>query len=157
MKKLIPILIFILAFEIIPIFAQNFDKLKKLLDATSIPYIADDKKQLCAIQLDDLKESDTKTIFVRLDGANKDFIIARITIIDGKNGTDFPPELYKECLEFNQRTGLIKTQYDSQYGDIDLTYVTWLSTSPDDFTRGLRYLVDDADALAKKLKPLMRK
>ncbi|MCD6595667.1 hypothetical protein J7L68_08340 [bacterium] len=157
MKKFTPLLIIIFTIGIMPVFAQNFDVLKKLLDATSIPYIADDKKELCAIEVGESKESDSKTIFVRLDGGNNDFVIARITIIDGKKNCDFPPEIYKECLEFNQRTGLLKTQYDTQYGDIDLTYETWLSTSPDDFTRGLRYLADNADVLAKKLKTFIKK
>jgi len=138
------------------LFAQNFADLKTVLDAGGVPYIADDAEEVCVISLDGLEESDGKMIYIKLEGVNKEFVVARLTIIDGIDGTEYMGDVYRECLVFNHGTGLLKAQYDPKYGDIDITYEAWISTPPEDFVKGIQFLVEKADKLAAKIKKILK-
>ena len=134
------------------VFGQGYERIKAMLDSVGVPYLADDSKKLCAIPVGDLKYSDDRTIYISPINETGKFFVARLTIVDGDENTHFTKELFQKCLIFNYNTAMIKTQYDPNYNDIDLTFEGWLNISAEQLEEGLGAMLDRADSLAKELK-----
>lgn len=137
--------------------AEKFERLKHLLEQSGLHYFADPEKIVCLIRFGDLDYTDYNTIFVTLQGTDDDIIVATLTILDGEKGYHYSPALLEECMKFNKKVGLLKAQYDERYGDIDVSYETWLATLPEHFAMGIHLLAGRGNELAKKLKTMVKK
>ncbi len=135
---------------------QKFERLKLLLDQAGINYLADPDKAVCAVRVRELRNCDFNTVYIALQGNGEDIIVATLTILDGEKNYHYPKNVLENCMKFNKQYGLLKTQYDERYGDIDLSYETWLATLPENFAIGLHLLITNGDDLAKDLKNLIR-
>ncbi len=136
--------------------AQKFERLKLLLEQSGMSYFADPEKGVCLIRFRELKNTDFNTIYVALQGTNDDIIVATLTLLDGEKGYHYPLKVLEECMKFNKKYGLLKTQYDERYGDIDISYETWLATLPENLAVGIRLLASRGDELAGGLKKMLK-
>ncbi|MCD6594577.1 hypothetical protein J7L68_02740 [bacterium] len=135
----------------------KFDRLKILLEQANLSYFADPEKKVCLIRFGDLKNTDFDTIFLALQGSDDDIIVATLTLLDGEKGYHYPVKVLEECMKFNKQYGLLKSQYDERYGDIDLSYETWLATLPENLAVGIGLLASKGNLLAKQLKDIIKK
>jgi len=136
---------------------EKFERLKHLLEQSGLHYFADPEKTVCLIRFGDLEFTDFDTIFVTLQGSDDSVVVATLTLLDGEKGYHFPSQVLEECMRFNKKVGLLKTQYDERYGDIDMSYETWLATLPEHLSTGIRLLAGRGNELAKKLKDMLKK
>ena len=134
---------------------ERFERLKLLLDQAELAYFADPDKGVCLMRFSDLKNSDFNTIFLALQGVDEDIIVATLTILDGEKGYHYPFKVLEECMKFNKKFGLLKAQYDERYGDIDISYETWMATLPENLATGIKLLASNGDKLAKRLKNII--
>ena len=134
---------------------EKFERLKFLLEETRFNFFADSDKGVCLIRFGDLENADFDTVFVYLQGSESDIIVATLTLLDGEKGYRYPREIYEECLRFNKKVALLKTQFDERYGDIDISYETWLATLPENLEMGIELLVSHGDAFAGELKKML--
>ncbi len=134
---------------------EKFDRLKTLLRQANLSFFADPEKKVCLIRFADLKNTDFDTIFLALQGSDEDIIVATLTLLDGEKGYHYPPKVLEECMKFNKEYGLLKAQYDERYGDIDLSYETWLATLPENLAVGIGLLASKGELLAKQLKNII--
>lgn len=135
---------------------DKFNRMKHLLDQSGFHFFSDAEKSVCLIRFGDLGNSDYDTVFVTLQGSDDDIIVATLTILDGEKGYHYPPEVLEECMRFNKGVGLLKAQYDERYGDIDVSYETWLATLPENLATGIHLLAGKANSLAQQLKNMLK-
>jgi hypothetical protein len=133
---------------------QKFERLKLILEQTGLLYFADTEKQLCLLRFGDLTYTDFDTIYLSLRGRDNDVIVATLTLLDGEKKYPFNTGVFEHCLKFNKNVGLLKTQFDSKHGDIDLSYETWLATLPEHLYLGIHLLASEGNELARELKSL---
>ncbi|RKZ27865.1 hypothetical protein DRQ26_02335 [bacterium] len=136
--------------------AEKFERLKHLLEQTGLHYFADGDKEVCLVRFSDLEHTDYDTVFITLQGSADDIIVATLTILDGDKGYHYSTEVLEECMKFNKNVGLLKAQYDERYGDIDVSYETWLATLPENFNTGIQLLAGKGNDLARVLKSMMK-
>ena len=134
---------------------ERFERLKHLLTQSGLHYFADPEKKVCLIRFGDLDSTDYDTIFVTLQGSDDDIIVATLTLLDGEKGYHYTIKILEECMKFNKKVGLLKTQFDERYGDIDLSYETWLATLPENLAVGIHLLAGRGNELAKKIKKML--
>lgn len=135
---------------------EHFERLKYLVEQTGLPFFADTEKQVIIIPVPS-KASDTDSIFITLQGGEKNIIVATFTVLNGDRNYKYPNEIFKECMKFNKHEGLIKAEYDERYGDIDVTYESWIGTLPEQLSVGIKLLFMSGEKLAKLLKPIVEK
>lgn len=135
---------------------EKFERLKFLLEETRFNFFADPDKGVCLLRFADLKNTDFDTVFLSLQGSESDIIVATLTLLDGEKGYEYPPEVYEACLKFNKKVALLKAQLDERYGDIDLSYETWLATLPEHLEIGIELLVSHGDEFARQLKEMLK-
>ncbi len=135
---------------------DKFERLKLLLDRTTLNYFADPDKGVCLVRFADMK-TDFDTVFVYLQGAENDIIVATLTLLDGEKGYHYTKEIYEACLKFNKKVALLKAQFDERYGDIDLSYETWLAILPEHLQMGIELLVSHGNALVSELRRMLAK
>ncbi len=135
---------------------EKFERLKHLLKQSGLHYFADADKEVCIIRFSDLEYTDYDTVFITLQGSSDDIIVATLTILDGDKEYHYSPTVLEECMKFNKNVGLLKAQYDERYGDIDVSYETWLATLPEHFNTGIQLLAGKGNTLAKKLKKMIK-
>ncbi len=136
---------------------EKFERLKLLLEQSGLHFFADTDKTVCLIRFGDLEYTDFDTIFVTLQGADNDIIVATLTVLDGEKGYHYSPRILEECMRFNKNVALLKAQYDERYGDIDLSYETWLAVLPENISMGIRLLAGRGNELGKLLKDILQK
>lgn len=135
---------------------EHFERLKYIIEQTGLPFFADAEKQVILIPVPS-KMADSDSIYITLQGSEKNIIVATFTVLNGDKKYKYPSEVFKECMKFNKHEGLIKAEYDERYGDIDITYESWIGTLPEHLSVGIKLLFAGGEKLAKLIKPLVEK